>query len=264
MFTIATCMPNILKNWLVSCFKFKQDNKLTYIMKKKLIILLIPLLWLGNFQIVRAGDIQSIASIQESVRHYIATHLSKDSEYDIQLGQIDNRLKLVLCGQPLVISPHSGVLKPGRNSMVVRRNSQKKWTIYTTAILKMYKKVIVAAQPVRRGEIMTKENIKWERKDISMIRSGYFNKSDLVLNKQATRNLMAGAVLNRTSVQEPRIIKKGDKVSIKAKLPNLMISMAGIAMMDGIKGLLIRVKNINSKQIIQAQVINTRQVSVLY
>jgi len=63
---------------------------------------------------------------------------------------------------------------------------------------------------------------------------------------------------------EPKLIKRGEKVIIKVNSPNLEISVAGIALMDGVKNQNIRIKNIKSKQIVQATVVKQGQVVVSY
>jgi flagellar basal body P-ring formation protein FlgA len=61
---------------------------------------------------------------------------------------------------------------------------------------------------------------------------------------------------------EPRLIKRGDKIIISTMQPAFSIRMNGIAMMDGTKGQLIRVKNENSGRIISATVIEPGLVSI--
>jgi flagella basal body P-ring formation protein FlgA len=63
---------------------------------------------------------------------------------------------------------------------------------------------------------------------------------------------------------EPKLIKRGERVNIRTSNQNLVISMAGIAMMDGIKGQNIRIKNIKSKQIVHATVEKPGQVVVTF
>ena len=120
------------------------------------------------------------------------------------------------------------------------------------------------SKSVRRGELFTMNSLLVEKKDLSTLRSGYISDSELIINKQASRNLRVGSVIYKSNLTEPRLIKRGEKVHINASTPNLDISMAGIAMMDGIKGQNIRVRNIKSKRFIQATVVKPGQVAVLF
>lgn len=210
-----------------------------------------------------ASQIQSPESIHNAVRDYIASNLTA-TEYKLRLGQFDNRLQLSLCAEELEIFSHNGALKSGRNSIGVKCNSKKKWTIYNSAIISIYKEVIVLSQAVRRGDIFTRNSLQVEKKDLSTLRSGYLSDPKLIINKQASRNLRLGSVIYKSNLTEPRLIKRGEKVYINASTSNIDISMAGIAMMDGIKGQNIRVKNIKSKRFIQATVVKPGQVAVMF
>jgi len=220
------------------------------------------LLFTGYTQYSNAS--QSIASLHQATRQFIAGNLTAETDYQIKLGQIDKRLKLPLCKEALTIFTPKGSLKAGRNAIGIECRSKKKWTIYTTAIINIYKEVMVLSQPIRRGSFYTKNNIAVEKKEISNLRSGYFSSPQNIINKQATRNLAQGTIITQNNITEPKLIKRGEKVTIKISSPNLEISASGIALMDGIQNQNIRIKNIKSQQIVQATVVNKGLVVVSF
>ena len=230
----------------------------------KITALITILLFAGHTPQISASQIQSASSIQEAIHHYIASSLPLDTDYKVRLGQLDNRLKLPHCTEPLDIFTHASSIKPGRNSVGVKCKSTTKWTIYTSAIITVYKEIVVLTQPIHRGEIFSPDILHIEKRDISTVRSGFITDPSTVVNKQATRNLSLGSVINKSNYTEPKLIKRGDKVNIKASSPYLNISVMGIAMMDGIKGQNIRVRNEKSHQIIQATVVQQGQVLVMF
>ncbi len=215
-------------------------------------------------QQISASKTQSTSSIKEAVRHFVAAKLSLNTDYKLKLNSFDSRLKLPQCTESLEVFNHYGFIKPGRNSIGVKCDHNKKWTIFTTASISIFKDVLVLTQPIRRGEIFSANNLQYEKRDISTLRSGYLTDRLILVNKQATRNLNIGIVINQSNYKEPRLIKRGEKIYIQVNGPNLSISAAGIAMMDGIKGQNIRVKNLKSKQIVQATVVQPGQVVVLF
>lgn len=219
---------------------------------------------MAGFQQSFASQVQSFQSIKIAVRQFITAEFSAGEEYEIKLGNLDGRLKLPLCTKSLEVFLHGRSIKPGRNTLGVKCSDTKKWTIYTSARIKIFKKVIVLTQPIRRGEIFDSNLIKFENRDISTLRSGYLTDPLTIAKQQATRNLNSGAVINQSNFRKPKLVKRGEKVVIKVSSNNLNISMAGIALMDGIKGQNIKVKNIKSKQIVQATVINPRLVAVMF
>lgn len=230
----------------------------------KLKMLLITLLVVFFTKQVNASQSQSAESIKKAIRLYIASNLSSNTEYKLTLGHFDNRLKLPLCTKPLEVFTRSNTVKPGRNSIGVKCNSLKKWTIYTPININLYKNILVLTQPIRRGKTFDNTMFKIEKRDISLLRSGFMTDPLSLINKQATRNLNSGSVLNKSNYTEPKLIKRGDTVTIQVNSQNLNISMTGIAVMDGKKDQQIKVKNIKSQQVVQATVKNPGQVVVKF
>jgi len=231
---------------------------------KKINFILSFILLASQSQTGYAAKTQSINSIQGATRQYIIDNLDASTDYKIKLGKIDTRLKLPLCTEPLEISTPKISLKAGRNSIGVRCNSKKKWAIYTSAIISIYKDVIVLSQPIQRGEMYSTNHLYLEKREISTLRSGFFTNPLNIINKQATRNLNIGSVISKTNITEPKLIKRGEKVTINLSSPNLTISVAGISLMDGVKNQNIRIKNIKTKQIVQATVVKQGQVVVSF
>ncbi|MCK4841787.1 MAG: flagellar basal body P-ring formation protein FlgA [Methylococcales bacterium] len=210
-----------------------------------------------------AASFQSTDSIHDAVRSYILANLSHDTEYKLQLAALDNRLQLPLCTNPLEIFTHSESIKAGRNSIGVKCNSTKKWTIYTSANIIIYKDVIVLTQAIPRGAVINSHHVQLKKNNIATLRSGFLTNPQAIINKLASRNLNIGTVINKSHFREPKLIKKGEKVYIKVNSPNLNITVTGIAMMDGIKNQNIRIRNITSQKIIQATVIKQGQVEIM-
>jgi flagella basal body P-ring formation protein FlgA len=228
-------------------------------MKKIPYILLMAFIF---FSPAYAGDdSQSHESIAEAVKSYIAQNINLNNEYEVALVPLDDRLKLPLCAVSLEVSS-ADVIKTGRSTIGVRCNAEKKWSIYISVIIKSYQMVLVISQPIQRGEIITPQHLAFEKREVSNLRGDFVTQIGQVENKQAIRQLEGGSILSLRSLTDPKIIKRGDKVVISTAKPNFSIKMSGVAMMDGSKGQLIRVKNQNSGRIINATVVEPGLVVV--
>ena len=204
---------------------------------------------------------QSLDSIYELVKNTVARNINA-AEYEISVLPLDNLLKLPECTKPLEVFTTTDSIKAGRTSIGVRCNAEKKWSIFTSAVIKVYETVIVLSRPVQRGDIITRQHLAIEKRDISKLRGDFITQAEQVENKQAARYTQAGAILGLRSFSEPLSIKRGDKIIISAIQPAFAIRMNGVAMMDGTKGQRIRIKNENSGRIISATVIEPGLVSV--
>jgi flagella basal body P-ring formation protein FlgA len=166
------------------------------------------------------------------------------------------------CTKPLEAYKINNLIKAGRVSIGVHCNGEKKWSLFVSALIKGYEAVIVLTRPVQRGEIITRQHLAIEKKDISSTKGDYATVFEQVENKQAARNMPAGAILGTRSVVEPAMIKRKDKVIIRTGQAAFLIEMSGIALMDGIKGQIIRVKNESSGRIITGTVLEPGVVLV--
>ncbi|MBL6986996.1 MAG: flagellar basal body P-ring formation protein FlgA [Methylobacter sp.] len=205
---------------------------------------------------------QSHESIEEVVKIYIAQNINLPGEYEVSLTPIDSRLRLPQCIDPLEAYTTNNIIKTGRTTIGVRCNTGKKWSIFTSAIIKTYQMVVVLTRPVQRGEIITRQHLAIEKREMPNHRENFATQLEQVENKQAIRQINFGTILSLKNIVEPTLIKRGDKVVISSTKQGLSIKMSGEAMMDGTKGQLIKIKNQNSGRIINATVIKPGLVSV--
>ena len=211
----------------------------------------------------RAEDkFQSLDSIYAFVKETIEQGMKTSAEYEISVLPLDDQLKLPECTKPLEVFKATDLINAGRATIGVRCNAEKKWSIFASAIIKVYEHVIVLTQAVQRGDIITAQHFAVEKRDVSKCRGDFIVQAEQVENKQAARNLPAGSILGVRSLVEPFMVKRKDKVTISSAQPGFAIQMNGIAMTDGVKGQLIKVKNENSGRIISATVIEPGQVLV--
>ena len=90
--------------------------------------------------------------------------------------------------------------------------------------------------------------------DISQIRGNYYFSINDVVNMEIKRQLKPGAAITRSNLRPPMLIEKGDSVVLSAKIGSLKVRTTAIAMSNGRKGQQIRVKNKQSKRIVDARV----------
>jgi flagella basal body P-ring formation protein FlgA len=228
------------------------------------ILLILALTFIASATAYAEQGSQSHESIAEAVRGFIDQNINLPGEYEVSLTPLDSRLNLPQCAEPLEAFTSNGLIKAGRMTIGIRCNVEKKWSIFTSAIIKIYQMVVVLSQPIQRGEIFTRQHLAIEKREVSNLRDDFVTQIEQIENKQATRQLNTGTIISPRNLAEPKLVKRGDKVVISTAKPEFSIRMNGIAMMDGAKGQLITVKNQNSGRIINATVIEPGLVSVNY
>ena len=206
--------------------------------------------------------LQPHESIYAAVNAYIEQHIDSAAEYEVSITPLDKLLKLPVCSHDLETAALGERLKAGRASINVRCNAPNKWSIFTSAVIKIYQQVLVLTRPLQRGELITRQHLALERRDVSRLREDFVTELEQIENKQAIRALAQGSILSPRSLTTPQLVKRGDKVIICAEQSAFSIKMNGTAMMNGSKGQLISVKNQNSGRIINAIVTEPGRVSV--
>lgn len=113
-----------------------------------------------------------------------------------------------------------------------------------------------------RGTEINTGDIMWLDIAADKVDSGYVRNVSQLEGKIAERTISSGRPINLSSLGEPPIILRKNKVSMIYQKPYLQIRTKGIAMEDGMVGEEIRVKNETSGQIISALVMKNGTVLV--
>lgn len=212
---------------------------------------------------VRAAEqSQSLASLHAAIKQFVHERFTDSEDFQVSVAPLDPRLRFPLCTEALEVFVNSGELQAGHNSMGVKCPGTKKWTLFTSVEIVASKQVWVLKKPIRRGEILRRTHLTLAKRNLADLRRGYLLEPDGVVNKEAKYNLARGTAVSLSIFVEPTVVQRGDKVFIEAKTPYFAISMHGIALSDGKKGENIRVKNVDSKRVIQATVVKSGYVSV--
>ncbi|MBL4889008.1 MAG: flagellar basal body P-ring formation protein FlgA [Candidatus Lindowbacteria bacterium] len=140
---------------------------------------------------------------------------------------------------------------------------KEKARIYVTLNAVRVGQVVVAAQKLERGDLITTSNLKVERRDIFTVPHNYFANLSDVVGKKARRVIVPGTPILSASVERDLIVRRGDKVRLIVKLPGLEISSAGESFGTGGVGDSVRVKNLRSKKFVTGRIVSSNEVVVL-
>jgi len=201
-----------------------------------------------------ANSYQDHSSIQQAVENFVHDEITHLPHEDVQvaIGRIDARLKLTKCQQPLDVRSISPFNPAGRNNLAISCDLPRHWKIHVPVSLKVFEAVIVAATPLPRGQILRAADLATERKEISRITGGFYTNIGELIGKQVKHPIRLGKVINQNAVVYPKIIKRGQHVTIRAKNSTIAVEASGKALMDGALGDQIQVSNDNSKRVVEA------------
>jgi len=207
-------------------------------------------------------EYESIETIRNSVQQYIKSNLLQDKDSDYEIGHLDQRLKLDRCDQDIEVVNAGNTRLAGHSTLSVQCRGKKMWKIHVPINIIRYNEILVVKQNLPRGSILQGSDVETRRFNISRLSNGYFTDKGEIKGKVLKRSLRRGDILTNGMLDVPKMVKRGEIVTIMASSNTLAIRVKGKALMDGRKGDVIRVKNQSSKREIQAIVVATGIVKV--
>jgi len=199
--------------------------------------------------------------LEFTVEDYLATSQT-EGRYEIQVNQLDPRLRMPACDKELTASLESPAKPLGRVTVKVRCEGATPWTVFVPAQVRLFREVVTSARPLRRAAIVEPQDVILRERDISLISQGYLTSLDQVIGQRLTRPMVTDQVITLVHIEQAEVIRKGDQVVITARSGTLSVRMPGEALSNGSLSEQIRVKNLNSQRVIKAQVTAPGQVEV--
>ena len=113
----------------------------------------------------------------------------------------------------------------------------------------------VLQRHIRPGETIRRRDIGW--RSVRTERSTYntINDAEELVGQTAKRPLIAGRLVRRSDVKPRQLVAKGDFVTVHFRAKKMMLTSRGVAMENGARGDVIRLRNPRSKKVIEAKVI---------
>ncbi len=199
--------------------------------------------------------------LEFTVEDYLATSQT-EGRYEIEVKQLDPRLRMPMCDKELTASLESPATPLGRVTVKVRCEGASPWTVFVPAQVRLFRDIVTTTRPLRRTGIVEPQDVTLRERDISLISQGYLTSVDQAIGQKLTRPMVADQVMTLVHMEQAEVISKGDQVVITARSGTLSVRMPGEALSNGGLREQIRVKNLNSQRVIKAQVIAPGQVEV--
>jgi flagella basal body P-ring formation protein FlgA len=114
----------------------------------------------------------------------------------------------------------------------------------------------------KRNDVIKKDDIEWIKVRSHKLRNGVLQDDEEIIGMAAKRRITSNTPLISNYLQRPKLVNKGDLVTISLTSQGLQLTTRGRAQDSGSKGDIIRIKNNKSKKIIEAKVIGEDMVIV--
>lgn len=212
-----------------------------------------------------SAQVYPVIQLKQDIASFLATEYKQvaHERIDINVSNLDNRLRLASCAQPVefINQDQSGV--GGNISVKAECNSGKVWSVHVPAQVTIYREIPIALRDIARGEVISQAHISTNVVNISSIRQAFLPDTQAIIGKEAKRNISKGEPFKTALLDAPTAVKRGEIVTLESLAGSIKVSSAGTAMADGRVGQKIRVRNNSSERIISGVVISQGLVQTL-
>ncbi len=121
-------------------------------------------------------------------------------------------------------------------------------TVFARANIAAYETVVVAAQPIARGDFISESNARLEKRELSALDPGAFFSMHDVTGLIAKTTIQPGQALTARRLEMPTLVERNQLVTVETHVGKLIIRGQAKALSDGAAGQMILLLNVASDQ----------------
>ncbi len=210
-----------------------------------------------------AAASESPEAVRAAARAFLAARATGlGGRVEVEVGTVDPRLRLAACAGRPEVRVAAGRIGAGNLTLAVRCPAPRRWTVYVTATIRVFRPVLVLARPLARGALVEAADLGLEERDVGPLRGRYLTADARVSGLRARRSLPAGTVLSYALLERPKVVRRGQRVVVLARRGGLEVRSHGRALADGAAGDVVAVRNLRSRRIVEGRVLADGTVRV--
>lgn len=206
--------------------------------------------------------VASTSFLEQAVSDYLQRS-NIQARHEVHINRLDPRLRLPLCDKALAVSLETPAEPMGRVTLRMRCDGTAPWTIFMPGYVRLYRKVVTLARPVKRDTVIVASDVVLAERDVGQLNQGYLTELSQAIGRKITRTLQVDHIVAPVHVQSAEVIRRGDQVVISVTGGGVSVRMSGEALSDGVIGKQISVRNQRSQRVIRARVTGRGQVEVV-
>lgn len=196
---------------------------------------------------------QDLEAIRDAaVEHVLRSFDQSNAQVVARAGELDARLRLQPCVQPL--RTHAATARTGNGNASIRVECPGTWRIFVPVRVETPEPVVVLARTVARGHKLSPGDLETRRLDTRRLAQGYFTDTGRVAGQVMRRSVSAGSVITPAVLQPAVVVQRGQTVRLVIEQPGISIAAAGTALADAARGDRLRVRNTSSGKVVEGTV----------
>lgn len=200
-------------------------------------------------------------AMQDSIKHYFAQGVHVNGA---RAELVEVLLWPETAGKIRWIMPELANRHPSRLSMIAEQGEGKalrRW--YVPVRLNWWAKAVVAKKDLPVRSNLMPDMLATASVNIAGHSGSWWSRPDGLSGTRLTRPLKAGDVIYASYVHRPKLIRRGDQVTMVANYGTLQVTATGKALRSASIGDRVAIRNVKSKQVVQGIVASASTVHVI-
>lgn len=207
---------------------------------------------------------------QNYIKQSIIEHLTRQSgvkaDWKLEFEASEADLARVLDAKSALQC--AGGVKPWTGSqrlVVLFSTSRGPVRVRLEAIVTVEHAVVVAAQPIERGQIITAADVaieQWSALPQESSRHKLATSLDSLIGNEATQPLREGEAIYTDQFRPQLLVKKGEEIAVSTSGGGITVRVIARSRQDGARGELIHVESLEQKEPFEAVVTGPREATV--
>jgi flagella basal body P-ring formation protein FlgA len=182
----------------------------------------------------------------ERLRQLATDYLSRQTaglpgEISITVDAPRSTARLARCEAPEAFIPE-GARLAGRLAVGIRCRAPNNWTSYLRANVSITSNYLVAAAPLKPGQVLTASLLESRRGDLGKLAQDVITQPELAIGKIMTSGLIAGAALRSGMLRAPQAVAQGQGIMLMVNGKGFSISSEGRALNNAAEGQVVQVR----------------------
>jgi flagella basal body P-ring formation protein FlgA len=180
---------------------------------------------------------------------------------EVQLGQLDSRLKLAPCKHVQPYWPSGQRVLSAARIGLRCLDGPKRWHVYLPVAVRLWGTGLVTTSALPAGTVLAAEHLKLAEVDLATHAEPVLTAPGQVVGRRLAQALPAGQPLRRRQLRLQQWVRPGDQVKLLASSADFQITGQGTALAAAVEGQTVRVKT-DSGRVLQGVATAERQVTV--
>jgi flagella basal body P-ring formation protein FlgA len=211
--------------------------------------------------------------LEQQIRSHISAEVQNFARQLGAKGPIKQELELVLPGgldkqgpcRRLEISRSNSQKAPwGRVSYSLNCKDSSSWQSRATAKVRVWLPVVVANQAIQKNQVLTEAMLGTRLTELTQSKLSIELQPQALVGMQTKRRLQAGQVISRHLLEHKLLVEKGSHVLIRVQTQGFEASTKGVALENGQLGQRIKVQNLSSGTVLEADVVAEATVQSIF